>query len=59
MKSMHHFELDTNRAARYDADVDCCLRVTSGRAWLTIAGLSIDVWLDAGAEHAIAKGGVV
>ena len=59
MKSIQHFELDPNRAARYDADVDCCVRVTSGRVWLTTAGLSIDVWLDAGAEHAIASGGVV
>lgn len=59
MKSVQHFELDPNRAARYDAGIDCCLRVTLGRVWLTTAGLSTDVWLDAGAEHAIAKGGTV
>lgn len=59
MKSVQHYELDQNSASSFDADTDCRLRVTSGRVWLTLEGQLDDVWLNADAEYAIAKGSTV
>ena len=59
MKSIQHFELNRHTASRFEADMDCCVRVTAGRVWLTVAGHIADVWLDAGAVHQIPRGSTV
>jgi hypothetical protein len=56
MKSVQHFELDQHTACRHYAHTDCCIRVISGRLWLTVEGESHDAWLAANAEYVIAKG---
>jgi Protein of unknown function (DUF2917) len=59
MNRVQHFELHSLTAARFYAEANCVIRVTSGQVWLTVEGHLGDAWLAAGAEHAVKHGTVV
>jgi len=59
MNRVQHFELQSLSSARFCAEANCVIRVTSGRVWLTMEGRLGDVWLGDGDEHAVRRGDVV
>ena len=48
MHSLELFESSSSQPARLRLSAGACIRVNSGRLWLTIEGRADDLWLDAG-----------
>ena len=57
MYRIEHFELGETHAIAFELEINCVIRVTTGRLWLTMQGHRTDVWLQAGDDWIMPSNG--